>query len=352
MEGQMEQDYSGKSKGGHARAQALVAERRKEIASNAAKKRWENKREVESLTRATHGSPDSPLRIGDIEIPCYVLEDGKRVLVQGAMLTALDMKQGTAGKGGGDRIDKFLSTKSIKPYANRYLNDVIISPVKFRTPSGSIGHGYEATLLADICDAVLEARREGKLHYQQEHIAKQCEILVRGFARVGIIALVDEVTGFQKDRAKNALSKILEAFIASELQPWVKTFPDEYYQELFRLRGLKYPLDTVQRPQYFGYLTNDIIYNRLAPGVLNELKRVIPRDSKGKPKSKLFQKLTDNVGYPKLREHMASVVTIMKLSTDYKDFMRKINQIHPCYNAQMYLPFMFSPDDIDTGEGI
>jgi hypothetical protein len=52
---------------------------------------------------------------------------------------------------------------------------------------------------------------------QQEHIAKQAEILVRGFAGVGIIALVDEATGYQQDRARDALSRILEAFIAKEL---------------------------------------------------------------------------------------------------------------------------------------
>lgn len=76
-----------------------------------------------------------------MEIPCYVLEDEKRVLVQGAMLTALDMSQGTAGRGGCDRIAKFLATKSIKPYADKYLGDVIISPIKFKTPTGSIAHG-------------------------------------------------------------------------------------------------------------------------------------------------------------------------------------------------------------------
>jgi P63C domain len=98
-------------------------------------------------------------------------------------------------------------------------------------------------------------------------IAQQCEILVRGFARVSIIALVDEATGFQRDRAKNALAQILEAFVAKELQPRIKTFPDDYYAQLFRLRGLEYPNDSVKRPQYFGTLTNDIVYKRLAPGV-------------------------------------------------------------------------------------
>ncbi len=124
---------------------------------------------------------------------------------------------------------------------------------------------------------------------------------------MGIIALVDEATGYQDLRAKNALAKILEAFIAKELQAWVYTFPEDFYRELFRLRDLEFPKDTVKKPQYFGHLTNDIVYKRLAPGVLNELKRLTPRDEKGRRKHKYFQMLTSNVGYPKLREHLGSV---------------------------------------------
>lgn len=148
-------------------------------------------------------------------------------------------------------------------------------------------------------------------------------------ARVGIIALVDEATGYQELRAKNALAQILEAFIDRELQAWIQTFPEDFYREMFRLRGLEYPNATVKRPQYFGHLTNDVVYKRLAPGVLDELKKVTPRDDAGRRKHKYFQRLTTNVGYPKLREHLGSVVTLMKLSEDWQDFMHKLERIHP-----------------------
>jgi hypothetical protein len=98
-----------------------------------------------------------------------------------------------------------------------------------------------------------------------------------------------------------------EAFIARELQPWVQTFPADYYEELFRLRGLDYSTASVRRPQYFGVLANDIVYKRLAPGVLDELKRVTPKTETGRLKHKLFQRLTMNLGYPKLREHLGAV---------------------------------------------
>jgi hypothetical protein len=172
-------------------------------------------------------------------------------------------------------------------------------------------------------------------------------VLVRGFARVGIVALVDEATGYQQDRATNALAKILESFIAKELQPWVKTFPADYYEQMFRLRGLDYRKDSVQRPQYFGGLTNDIIYSRLAPGVLDELKRVIPKSESGRPKHKYFQKLTNNVGYPKLREHLGAVVATMRFSRDWRDFMHKLNAFYPRFGENFEFNF-----DSDDGRGL
>lgn len=314
----------GKAVGGKARAASLTPERRKDIAKAAAAAR----QELNSLPVATHGSADHPLRIGDVEIPCYVLENGDRVLSQRGVLEGLSMGRGS-GSGSGDRLVSFAAGKGISPFINKDLMAVINNPVKFVTKGkgGSVAFGYPATMLADICDAILEARKSGALQKQQEHIAHQAEILVRGFARVGIIALVDEATGYQRDRERDALAKILEAFVAKELQPYVKTFPPEYYEQMFRLRGLQYPpANAKYRPQYFGVLTNDIVYERLAPGLLKELKAQAAKDEK---KAKLHQRLTSEIGHPKLREHLASVTTIMKLSSDYADFQTKLNGIHP-----------------------
>jgi P63C domain len=255
------------------------------------------------------------------------------------------MSHGGSYSVGGDRLAKFAAQGRLKAFVSNSLIERTANPIRFRTPKGNAAYGYEATVLADLCDAVLAARAVGILQKQQMHIADQAEILVRGFARVGIIALVDEATGYQKDRAKDALARILEAFIAKELQPWVKTFPGDYYEQMFRLRGLDYPVDSVQRPQYFGILTNDIVYKRLAPGVLDELKKATPKNESGRPKTKYFQRLTSNIGYPKLREHLGSVVAIMKLSVDWHDFASKLDRLHPRYNETMQLPLDERGDD-------
>jgi len=339
-------DNSGKARGGLARAQSLTADRRQEIAKEAAMARWS-----EPLKLATHGSTDHPLKIGIIEIPCYVLDDGTRVLSQRGLTGGIGMSASGGSKAGEQRLAVFFDTLASKGTDIKDLSTRIRNPIGFKPPGGGRAYGFEATILADICDVILAARQAGHLHEQQRHLAERAEILVRGFARVGIIALIDEATGYERDRVAGSLAKILEAFIAKELQPWVRTFPAAYYEELFRLRGLPYASDSVRRPQYFGLLTNDIVYKRLAPGVLDELKNVVVRGDDGRPKHKYFQKLTTNVGYPKLREHLGSVVTLMKLSDDYEDFKTKLDRIHPAYGRTISLPLEYEPE-ADDGTGL
>jgi hypothetical protein len=338
-------EATGRAKGGVARADSLSSDQRMEIAKKAAAARW-----AVNIPQATH---TGTLKIGDAEIPCAVLPDGTRLLTQAGFLGALGRSTKPKGKSqqAADGLPPFLSTISLKPLITQDIIDTTV-PIIFRTESGARAQGYKAELLPKVCNLFLSARDQGLLTAQQQVIATKCDILVRGLAEVGIIALVDEVTGFQRDRAADSLSKILEAFIARELQPWLKTFPSDFYQEMFRLRGMQYPTDTVQRPRYFGLFTNDIVYDRLAPGVLDELKKVNPKGETGRRKHKNFQWLTNNVGYPKLREHLGSVVAIMKLSVDWHDFRTKLDKLHPRYGKPTQLSLEFAEGEPDSGKGL
>ena len=284
---------------------------------------------VRRVVVATHGSPTHPLRIGEIEIPCYVLEDQRRVIVQQGMLRALNLSLGSSSPGGGNRLAKFASTQSVAPFLKPEVASQLRNPIRFRVPlGGAIAHGYEATVLADLCDAVLAARHAGALQRQQAHVAAQCEVLVRSFARVGIIALVDEATGYQRDRAKDALAKILELYISKELASYASVFTDDFYYSLFKLRGWSVA-DLTKRPGYTAELTKDLVYRRLAPGVLEELQRVQVRNEKGRPKHKLYARLTENHGYPKLKEHLAAVVALMRAAPNWTAFMRMLDRALP-----------------------
>jgi hypothetical protein len=148
-----------------------------------------------------------------------------------------------------------------------------------------------------------------------------------------MIALVDEATGYQYVRARNALQEVLEKFISNEFRKWVKTFPDEFYRELFRLRNWPFKEDVVRKTPLVGKLTLDLVYDRLAPGVRQRLEEVNPKNEKGQRKHKLFQRLTEDIGDPSLRAHLASVITLMKVSDDWDTFKKMMNRALPRYPA-------------------
>jgi len=299
----------------------------------------------DQILKVICGSPDRPLKIGDIEIQCYVLEDETRVLSQRELQQAIGLSKSGPASAGEHRLSNLIARISDKiPESNVLLMSSIQSPIKFMTPWGRIANGYEATILADICEAVLAARKQGFLHPSQEKIADQCEILMRGFARVGIIALVDEATGYQYIRARNAIENLLKRYIAEDLQKWVKTFDDDFYIELFRLR--KWDFYSInKRPGIAGRITVDIVYRRLAPKVLEKLQEKTERDSKGRPKTKLFQHLTPTEGHPKLREHLAAVTALMKAAPDWRRFYSSINRALPKYDTTIPMLMEFPGDD-------
>ncbi|MFN6183312.1 MAG: P63C domain-containing protein [Burkholderiales bacterium] len=331
---------TGKAKGGAARAAKLTPERRKEIAQRAA----DAKRELALLPQTTHVGT---LKLIDVEIPCAVLEDGTRVLTQSDFMSAMGMYYSgwIANNAPSNQdivsaeIPHFLAQKSLIPFINKHLGHLQNIVLKYKTEKGTMAHGIRAEIIPSICDIYLDAQNHGSLGSRQKQIAERALLLMRALAHVGIVALVDEATGYQKDRDKDALAKILEAFVAKELQPYLKTFPADYYEQLFRLYGISYP-PTDKRPQwrpaFFGHITNDVVYNRLAPELLPVLKKAA---SKAERKSKLHQWLTSDLGHPKLREHLASIVSILKLSKTPEEFKNNVNMIHPRFGDNGQLDF-------------
>lgn len=313
------------SKGGKARAKRLSKAERSEIARQAALRRWTKD---ETVADATH---DGSIEIGNLELPCAVLNDGTRVLTQFGFLRAIGRSGRPAG-GRGSSIDRrppFLDSDNLEPFIDDELREES-QPIAFKMTGGSIAHGYKASLLPRVCEVYLKARDAGALRASQQKFAIACDIIMRGLAHVGIIALVDEATGFQADRARRALAEILERFISDELRRWVKTFPDDYFKELCRLKGVTFRSD-MRLPQYFGKITNNVVYQRLAPGVLRKLQEITPRTPSGSRKHKFHQRMSTEIGHPKLLEHLGLVIGVMKLSEDYADFKGKLNKIAPVY---------------------
>ena len=326
---------SQKAKGGYARAEALPRDRRVAIGVLGAQARWHRP----TPKVAKYGAADRPLRIGDINIPCYVLADGTRVLAQRGLQSGIGLSEGGIG-GGARKIAVLMDRLEKKGIYIRELTARANTPIWFIPPhGGNPASGYEATILPDICDVLIEAGRLGVLDKRIAHLAERAALLQHGFATIGIIALVDEATGYQEIRARDSLAKILERFVAKELRPWVKTFPVEYYRQIHRLNNWRFHEDSNARPGVIGHWTNNIVYKRLAPGVWDELNRITPRIESGRLKHKYFQRLTEDTGHPKLREHLAGVVMLMKYSPNWRVFMDRLDLEYPQWGDTLMLPF-------------
>jgi P63C domain len=290
----------------------------------------------EKVLKATH--------IGEIDIhgskiPCAVLEDGTRVITQREFLRALGRSDKARGKNENDEhMPAFLRSKSLKPFIPEDLLTTT-TPIVYIDPRGGKPHGYKAELLPKVCQVFLDAREAGALNYNQHDIAKRCEILLRGLAVVGITGLIDEATGYQEVRDRLALQAILEKYLDDEWSKWTKRFPEEYYKQIFRLRGIPYPPTTKNRPSYIGHWTNDIVYKRLQPGILKRLKDLNPKNEKGNRPRRHHQYFTDEYGVPELKEHIANVVFLMKSCSSWEDFKRRLNRASPKHGDTLELGF-------------
>jgi hypothetical protein len=183
----------------------------------------------------------------------------------------------------------------------------------------------------------LDAKDAGKLKQSQLLIAERCRILNKALGKVGIVSLVDEATGYQDERERDELHKLLAVYLAEERLSWAKRFPDEFYKQLFRLRQWPWP-NNGNRSPLVGKLTNKLVYDRLPEGVLHELKKRNPTAPEtGRRKWKHHQFLSEDIGQPDLRDHLLQLVAVMRTSRDWEDFTDRFDLAFPRTGLQLKL---------------
>lgn len=330
------------SKGGKAAAAKMTPEQRAARARKAAESRW-----LKNAPQATHAGE---LELAGHRIGCVVLADGRRVLSQNSFVQAIGRtgnlsKPARSEDGDFFKTPPFLTADNLKPFVDRHLATSSTSPIVYRSTTGSIGYGYEASFLPVVCRIVLDARREKKLSKRQKHIADACEVLLTALANVGIDALVDEATGFQYHRTRDALQRLLEQYVSRELARWERTFEMDFYRHLYRLKGWTFNPASSRRTPQVARITVNLTYDRIHPDLLRELKQV--RSECGKPHSKLHQWLTTGPagGHPRLKQHLEGVVALMSVATSWKQFREWIDRRYPRYGDTVTIPF---PDFDDT----
>lgn len=312
----------GAAKGGHARAANLSPEKRSEIARRAAEARWSVEGAPAKIPRETH---PGLLKIRNIELPCGVLEDGTRILSTRGINRALgSTTTGTpkGGKIGARQLPYILASDALKPYLNNELIARLMYPREYRPKHGGrTAFGHEATLLPEMCEVILDANNAGVLSEKRYgNIIRTADLLVRGFARVGIIALIDEATGYQEDRAKDELTRLLELYVQEAFRPYVGKFTNDFFRELYRIYSWEYKPGNTQSPRYVGKFINKYIYEPLLPNILPKLQEVNPTNKKGQRARKHFQHLSTQLGIPHVDKQIAVVSTLLRLANTPQDF--------------------------------
>mgnify|MGYP003670876562 FL=1 len=305
---------SKQSKGGTQRAKSLSPEQRSEIAKKAAQSRWNA-----SAGRPLEAETDGVLKIGEVDLDVYVLNDRRRVINKKAMAKALTLKSE-----GGSAFIRTMTRPSIQGAISLELKNKISSPIVFTTTSGASADGYEASVLIEVCDALIEARNKGLLNPSQIFLAQQAEIIVRSAAKVGLVALIDEATGYQ-DKTKFEYKELFDQFIRDEFRQWEKEFPNKFFEMIYRIYRLKrHKPDTNAHPQFFGKFIRRYIYYPLAQSngaILEKLDEKNPVVyAGGGRRYKFTQFLTDEIGMDAFRQHLWQVIGIGEASNDKRQF--------------------------------
>jgi hypothetical protein len=333
------------AKGGKARAQKLSPEDRKAIAKAAAEARWSKSGENRSLSALPQATHDGDLDIAGTIIKAAVLPNTQRLITQGTFLLAIGRsrtpKAGTGGLTTVDELPFFLQAEALRPFISDELRQST-TPIFFKLKSGQKAVGYDVKLLTGVCEVYLKFRdwcsdNKKPVPKNYQHIVKACDLLMRGFAEVGIIALVDEATGYQDVRDRKALQEVLRLHIDGRLYEWAITFPTEFFKGICRLKN--WPWNNGKMPSVTGKYITDLIYSRLEPGLLGELQNVNPPNEKGYRKYQHHRFLTRDIGHPGLKDRVTRVIGMIDSFDDgeWDKFKRRVHERYPKKNDQLML---------------
>ncbi len=312
------------SLGGKARMQKLTPEQRREQARAAARKRWaEPESEIiggPTIPKATHWGE---LEIGVKVLPCYRLVSGERIFsLKGVVVSLIETD--------GGQLAEYIKVKSLRDFLPSDLvpaeNDQIPALIKFDTGAEGVGKfawGLPVEKFIDLCDAYSNAAESGNLTERQQKIAVNANAFLRACAKVGIIALVDEATGYHEERPLDELQFKLKLFLAEEMRKWDKTFPDELWVQFGRLTNWKGSLH--QRPKYWGNLVMDLIYEYLDADVAQWLKENAPKPMHGQ---NYDQWLSEQYGLKKLVEHIWKVIGVASTCRTMDELKKKMRELY------------------------
>jgi hypothetical protein len=292
----------------------MTPEERSESARKAAEVRWGKKTPISEYA--------GDLTIGDMTLDCAVLPDGRRIITQKSIMTALGRSESQGRRVRNDNRPPFLEANNLTPYISPELKEMM-NKVEYRIKGEkTVRTGYPAEIIPEVCEVYLDARLDDALIHNQKPAAEAAEILVRGLARVGITALIDEATGYQEKRAEDELRRLLEQYVSEEHRPWMKRFPQKFFKEVYKIHGWKFLPNQHQHPGYVGKFINRTVYEQMPEGILDGLREVNPSNASGNRSRRHHQHIRDGQPSEHLDDQIKTIIVLMELSDNKEEFWR------------------------------
>lgn len=264
----------------------------------------------------------APLDFGGTTLEVAVLDDGTRAITGRGVLRLLAVKLDNFGRFY-DRI------------ASKSAGLTLRSRVTFKTIEGPIAHGIDAVDLASFCGAFTDLALAGELHPKQRPIQARARVVEVALRNIGIVALIDEVTGYQSTRPERELQERLRMYLRAEPAAWQRAIPEDLYVLVCGLYRWAYTRGQALRPQGLAGWTWRFVYQFLPAEVRGELRRVNPTPHLSGPR---HHQLLTPAARKSLDEHCIRLTTVLRQSSSKVDFEARFEREFCGGGLQLALP--------------
>ncbi len=298
---------------GRARALKLSSDEKKAIGEKGALKRWN--KTLESTHKGNFKESFG------IDVDCYVLND----VFKTAVISQRGMGMALGLGDSGSRLTSFINGKMISQSLGKDLQEKLLKPLIFKVLAAGkqpplTVHGFDVTVLIDLCKVIVNMEAENKLFANQVNIAKQAHIILNSSAKAGIKGLVYALSGY--DPTRKEVIEAFKIFITEEAKEWAKEFPDELYEEWYRLYKISKP--EKNRPWKFMHLTRDQIYRPLASSKGEIYDLILGK--RGEDTHKRLHQFLSEIGSLALRRHIWKLLGIANISETQEQYEENLKR--------------------------
>jgi hypothetical protein len=226
-------------------------------------------------------------------------------------------------------LPPFLARKALEPFIT---NDLHQSACEHQIilPQGHRAIGYKAELFLKVADVYMKAAQHNiNLPKTVKETANLCTAIISSLAGVGLTAMIWQACGFHKLSEKDSLERLLAKYLTEKEMEWIRQFPQDFYDQIYRLKNWPNPNVIHHRYPVVGKITRDIVFSRIAPKLLQKLDEKNPKNEKGKRKHCHHQYLTEDIGKPELQNHLYAIRGLMKGCKTWDEFYELLDRFYP-----------------------